>query len=207
MPNTWLLNLQCKKMRKYIFESKKVESIIHYRRKVFPRRTVDTEVIILGNDVPSDEHTVSVTVVEKDGVTDQYFVEQRRWQLRNGAPVTYSSGQLCRGWRTGLCHLPPSIVLPSSPRVPNRFRWARVSLAQTRRTVDEKPFVANSCLDHTFRPLLRGSLIQRYAILWEGNYWISLGDWLAEPRYSADYDAPKDRNPADRRSLGCHYGL
>jgi len=40
-------------------------------------------------------------------------------------------------------------------------------------------------------PLLRGSLIKRYRILWKQNYWISFGDWLAEPRYSARYDAAK----------------
>ena len=31
----------------------------------------------------------------------------------------------------------------------------------------------------------------RYKNLWNENYWISLGDWLAEPRYSANYDAPE----------------
>jgi hypothetical protein len=34
-------------------------------------------------------------------------------------------------------------------------------------------------------------LIQRYAILWNNDYWISFGDWLAEPRYSASFDAPE----------------
>jgi len=50
--------------------------------------------------------------------------------------------------------------------------------------------VSETPLDHTFRPLLRGRLVQRYQILWNNDYWISFGDWLAEPRYSANYDAP-----------------
>ena len=33
--------------------------------------------------------------------------------------------------------------------------------------------------------------MQRYQTLWNGDYWISFGDWLAEPRYSANYDAPE----------------
>ena len=45
--------------------------------------------------------------------------------------------------------------------------------------------------DKAFRPLLRGSLIQKYAIAWDDDYWISFGDWLAEPRYTASYDAPE----------------
>ena len=33
--------------------------------------------------------------------------------------------------------------------------------------------------------------MNRYQINWEGNYWIKFGDWLAEPRYTANYDAPE----------------
>jgi adenine-specific DNA-methyltransferase len=57
--------------------------------------------------------------------------------------------------------------------------------------VDRKPFVSTQKENKSFRPLLRGSLIQRYAILWNNDYWISFGDWLAEPRYSASFDAPE----------------
>lgn len=31
-------------------------------------------------------------------------------------------------------------------------------------------------------------MIQKYLITWNNDYWISLGDWLAEPRYSAQYN-------------------
>ncbi|HAY71518.1 MAG TPA: type II restriction endonuclease, partial [Saprospirales bacterium] len=54
----------------------------------------------------------------------------------------------------------------------------------------EKPFVQTYKKDETFKPLLRGSLINKYVITWNDNYYISFGDWLAEPRYSANYDAP-----------------
>ncbi|MBI4647670.1 MAG: hypothetical protein HY738_14055 [Bacteroidia bacterium] len=60
---------------------------------------------------------------------------------------------------------------------------------QTRNIVNEKPYVSDKKKNKLFRPLLRGSLMNRYQINWENNYWIKFGDWLAEPRYSADYDA------------------
>jgi hypothetical protein len=31
--------------------------------------------------------------------------------------------------------------------------------------------------------------MNKYVITWNDDYYISLGDWLAEPRYSANYDA------------------
>jgi hypothetical protein len=55
--------------------------------------------------------------------------------------------------------------------------------------VNKQPFVSVVREDDSFVPLLRGSLIQRYEILWNNDYWIKFGNWLAEPRYSASYDA------------------
>jgi adenine-specific DNA-methyltransferase len=31
--------------------------------------------------------------------------------------------------------------------------------------------------------------MNRYRVLWDNNYYISFGEWLAEPRYSANHDA------------------
>jgi len=70
------------------------------------------------------------------------------------------------------------------------FQVGKGTPKQTQKIVDEKFFVSDSKKDKTFRPLLRGSLIHKYIIKWNNDYWISFGDWLAEPRYSAEYDAP-----------------
>ena len=69
------------------------------------------------------------------------------------------------------------------------FQVGKGTPPQTRKTVDEKPYVSDRKRNSSFRPLLRGSLMNRYTILWRRDYWISFGDWLAEPRYSANYDA------------------
>ena len=37
-------------------------------------------------------------------------------------------------------------------------------------------------LGHDWLPLLRGSLIERYKIRWDQDYWIKYGPWLAAPR-------------------------
>ena len=46
IPNTWLLNLQSPKIRRQIFNGVQIENIVHYRHRVFPKVTVDTEVAI-----------------------------------------------------------------------------------------------------------------------------------------------------------------
>jgi len=71
------------------------------------------------------------------------------------------------------------------------FQTGKGKPPQTREIVNEKPFVSKVKKDNLFRPLLRGSLMNRYKNLWQNNYWIKFGDWLAEPRYSANRDAPE----------------
>ncbi|KAF0220468.1 MAG: hypothetical protein FD174_1122 [Geobacteraceae bacterium] len=56
----------------------------------------------------------------------------------------------------------------------------------------DKPFVCEGTApDNSWSPLLRGSLIHRYKILWDNNYWIQYGPWLAAPRDAAIFQAPQ----------------
>ena len=63
---------------------------------------------------------------------------------------------------------------------------------QTPEIVKNKPYVRKGEKPKTGRnwmPLLRGSLINRYINLWNNNYWISYGKWLAAPRDSKIFEA------------------
>jgi len=103
-------------------------------------------------------------------------IAQKRGQMSDGKPVNIFEKKL-----DSLC----AITQGAKP-----FQVGKGKPPQTREIVNKKPYVSEIPHNNTFRPLLRGSLIQRYEILWNNNYWISFGDWLAEPRYSANYDAP-----------------
>jgi adenine-specific DNA-methyltransferase len=61
---------------------------------------------------------------------------------------------------------------------------------QTREDVNNRIFDANKKVNKFYQPLLRGSDIDKYVIGWNGDKWIKYGDWLAEPRYSANFDNP-----------------
>jgi len=62
---------------------------------------------------------------------------------------------------------------------------------QTREIVETKPYVSEIKQDDSFRPLLRGSLIQRYVNHWNEDYWISYGPWLAAPRDPKIFESPE----------------
>lgn len=190
IPNTWLLNLLSGQIRKHIFATSIIENIVHYRHPVFRDATVDTEITIFREGKPAVSHQINIAVVEKDKSSRTYNVSQARWQASNGEPVNIFE-------QPEMVHLVDKLKASSLlddacviTQGAKPFQVGKGKPSQTRQIVDDKPFVAEKRKDKTFRPLLRGSLIQKYRVLWDNDYWISFGDWLAEPRYSAQYEAP-----------------
>ena len=184
IPNTWLLNLLTPQIRKHVFDHSQIVEVVHYRYPVFKDATVDTEIIIFQEGKPNVKHKLQVTIVGKDASVESYRIPQLRWQAGKGKPVNIFERpefvQLADKL-VGLTCLDDSCVITQGAKP---FQVGKGKPSQTRKVVDEKPFVSEKRRDASFRPLLRGSLIRKYLILWDRDYWISFGDWLAEPRYS-----------------------
>jgi len=191
IPNTWLLNLASDKIRDYLLTNSEIVNVVHYRYRVFRQAAVDTEIVIIRNSMPHRKHNINISVVNKNRQVIDYFVPQTRWIESNGKPINvYERTQF----------VPLASKMQQNPRLDSLckitqgtkpFQVGKGNPPQTQAIVDLKPFVSATRENETFRPLLRGSLMGRYEIRWDNNYWISLGDWLAEPRYSAQYDAPQ----------------
>jgi adenine-specific DNA-methyltransferase len=65
------------------------------------------------------------------------------------------------------------------------FQVGKGNPKQTRVIVNTKPFVIENNPkpnEENWLPLLRGSLMNRYANFWNNNSWIKYSEWLAEPR-------------------------
>jgi len=191
IPNTWLLNLQSSRIRQHIFNQTQIEDIMHYRRQVFGKATVDTEIVIFKKGKPTKNHEIKITVVEKDDSSNSYAILQARWQVGNGKPINLFERPEMKELADKLRHFKVLDDLCIITQGAKPFQVGKGKPAQTRKIVDTKPYVSETPKDSSFRPLLRGNLIQRYQILWDNNYWISFGDWLAEPRYSAKHNAPE----------------
>ena len=69
------------------------------------------------------------------------------------------------------------------------FQKGKGKPPQSSEVVKTKPFVSYEKQGENWRPLLAGKLMNRYRITWNHNYWIKFGEWIAEPRLSANYDA------------------
>jgi hypothetical protein len=190
IPNTWLLNLTYDKIRKHLFAQTTIINIVHYRHRVFHQATVDTEIVIIEKSQPTDTHQVEITLIEKDKSSTNYVISQNRWQTREGKPINILEKPELVALADKLRAFQKLEHLGVITQGTKPFQVGKGKPPQTHQIVSQKPFVAKTPLNETFRPLLRGNLIQKYQILWNHNYWISFGDWLAEPRYSANYDVP-----------------
>lgn len=189
IPNTWLLNLYSMALRKYIFSSLELLNIVHYNYPVFVKATVDTQVVILKNIIPRSTHETNITIERKQGTSASYFIPQEYFKVQEGKPVNIFQRPefMSLGDKINKHSSLDQLCMITQGTKP--FQVGKGKPPQTRKILEEKPYVAETKRDRTFRPLLRGSLIKKYQIIWNNNYWISFGDWLAEPRYSANYDA------------------
>lgn len=190
IPNTWLVNLMTQKIRHALFETVTIEEIVHYQKPVFSQATVDAQTIIFKTIKPLDLHKIHVVVMSRNNKELSYQVLQERWRNRCGQAINIFELPQASLIADKISKFPLLKDLCAITQGAKPFQVGKGKPPQTREIVDKKPYVSDIKKDNTFKPLLRGSLIQNYLITWNNNYWISLGDWLAEPRYSAQYDAP-----------------
>ncbi len=186
MPNTWLSTLLTDKIRKFVFNTYSVIEINHYSYFVFDDATVETDIYILRRENENNKDIVIKIIDAVNTITKK--INQEEWIKKDGKPINiYESNEI----------KPIKIKLEIHPKLGELiqivqgvkpFQKGKGKPPQDAETMRIKPFVQEKKIDDSFIPLLRGSLMNRYQKLWDNNYWISYGDWLAEPRYSAKFE-------------------
>ena len=189
VPNTWTLNIRCPNTRKFVL-GYSIKSVRHFNYKVFPKATVDTEIWIIAKDRFYPENLVTIEIVKKDGNVKSFSTPQSEWISDESdifnICITPTQRSLCYRIMKGY----PSIrIFAKVTQGCKPFQEGKGKPPQTSEVVKKKPFVSEENQGKDWRPLLAGKLMGRYCIKWNENYWIKFGAWLAEPRYSANYDA------------------
>jgi adenine-specific DNA-methyltransferase len=189
IPNTWLISLQYSSIRQYLINRTQIEKIIDYRMPVFREAVVDTQILLIRNLSPSKTHNIDIEINNKNGQTTKNNALQLDWIKLNGKPINIMQRKEDRGLLSKLNSFPVLDEICKITQGAKPFQVGKGVPPQTKQILEEKPFVSSERKNSSFRPLLRGSLMNRYVINWKNDYFIKFGDWLAEPRYSADYDA------------------
>ncbi len=187
VPNTWLPSIMFKSIRRFIFGQTRLNSLVDIRTAVFTA-VVDNNIITHSKSAP-EANRFPVVAYTEDGFAPLYIQHQEAWHSDEGNTVSVALtpkldliAEVIRQHET-LDHF--FTITPGC----KPYQVGKGSPKQTREIVSAKPFTSEKQESPQFRPLLRGRLITQYKILWNRDLWIKFGEWLAEPRESAQYDA------------------
>lgn len=187
IPNTWISNITFKKIRKHVF-SFKLLNISHYHKKVF-NAVVDTQVLIVGKEnIPNNK--IEINIFDENLSKRILYADQNRWIQENGNSINIfsdsNSNKLIKKIEDGSKAIKEiaKVVVGMKP-----YQKGKGKPKQTKEDGKNRIFDMTSYTEAFDRKLLRGKDIEKYYNKWDGFRWIKYGDWLAEPRHSANFDS------------------
>jgi hypothetical protein len=200
IPNPWLTNLLQTKIRRLVTTNTRIHEIVHFRFPVFPKATVDTEIVLLERNDPTKwqpvvsvfENLESFCDVEIATGKTQLLHEQDKWRLLDGGVInifmTPNEDALAAKCKKAGVPLESLCVINVGIKP---YQVGKGKPPQTKKTVEERPYDSDRRLTPEYRRYLRGGDIGRYTIDPLEPRYLKYGPWLAEPRPAADFDAPE----------------
>ncbi len=191
--NTWMPSLTYSSIRSYLVTNYIWKRVLHLPEKVF-EAVVDTHVLVFEKGTPPKNRNVEFVVDEmrREKISRLHILNMSDLPL-DGEPINIQSSprEMALFKRIERSCSPLSDHFSVFNGV-KPFEKGKGKPPQTEKICQEKPFVVEGKRpDATWSPLLRGGLIGRYVNLWNKDYWILYGDWLAAPRDPKIFDEPE----------------
>ena len=191
VPNTWLQSVTFTKIRKHLLGDYRWHKILHGKEHIFDA-VVDTHVLVFEKGSLKGKSLFDVDITENQTIVFYQQLDQNSFD-KNGGIINI----LAKPEATALFKKiqAASETLGTAATVYNGikpFEKGKGTPPQTEEIVEAKPFVKENQskpAGANWKPLLRGSLINRYENLWHEDSWIQYGEWLAAPRDSKIFEA------------------
>ncbi|MDD5103068.1 MAG: TaqI-like C-terminal specificity domain-containing protein [Candidatus Peribacteraceae bacterium] len=196
IPNPWLTNLLQKKLRKFIIENSKIIEIVHFLFKIFPKVTVDTEIIILQKGRPINSEATT-RIVEGVNTRNELAVirelkhKQKKWASLEGEPINIFLTEEDEKLQNKILKDSEGLNMFFEINVGIKpYQTGKGTPPQSREDVDNRIFDSETKKGSDYRRYLRGKDINRYVLSPIEMRYLKFGPWLAEPRQAANFDAP-----------------
>jgi hypothetical protein len=191
--NTWLQSVTYRKIRIFLTTHLRWQRILYLPRKVF-QAVVDTHVLIFQKQPfdPHDNGTFEVDIFQPNEIVPWHRLPWLNVP-RNGDPINVVASHEEQTLFAKINSISVSLsdLFPVFNGI-KPFEKGKGQPPQTAQTMKDKPFVKEGPRPSPdWSPLLRGSLIQRYRNLWNNDYWILYGPWLAAPRDPQIFSEPE----------------
>ncbi len=193
IPNTWLTNIFQSGARKFVVNKSSIKEIVHFRYHVFPKVTIDNEIVILQRGFVK-KNSLKVKTVDAVGALESpatLLHDQSKWVGKEKIPVNIFLSEGEERLREKIHANSEKLDSLFSINVGIKpYQKGKGRPAQTRKEVQNRSFDADKKVNKTYRLYLRGSDLQPYLVKPLKQRFISYGPWLAEPRPAANFDAP-----------------
>jgi very-short-patch-repair endonuclease/type I restriction-modification system DNA methylase subunit len=190
-PNTWKLIEGAKRFRKVLFDNFEISQIIQHLNKVFEDATVDCDTLIIRKSpspLTRDCNPLLLRFMNKSTIEKEHSLPQSFLAKQDYINLFLTQ----KDYDLKAKIAAQSVFVKDELTVKNGvkpYEKGKGKPAQTAQTLKEKPFTSEIKKDETFSPLIGGSSFHRYKLLWNNDYWIQYGEWLAAPREKEIFEA------------------
>ena len=189
-PNTWRLVKSGNEFRDFLSKSNyKLQEIIQHQEKVFTDATVDCDTLLIKKQTPK-KHTLKIQIRNNFETTLSHNISQNILSKQDffNLFLTQDIYNLKQKIEDKSIFVKDNLIIKNGVKP---YEKGKGKPPQTAEIMKEKPFTSEIKIDETFLPLIGGSSFHRYKILWNNDYWIKYGKWLAAPRDSEIFTAPE----------------
>lgn len=191
IPNTWLQSIKFRNIRNYLMNYYYWERILHNKDKVF-NAVVDTHVLIFEKNNYIKNTALEIDILKHKTITQFQSIDQNNLP-ENGDIINILANEeekyLFEKIKSKSIQI--SEIAKSYSGI-TLYEKGKGNPAQTAETMKVKPFESNDFQKpkgKNWLPLMRGSLMNRYINIWNNNYWVDYGEWLAAPRNRKIWEA------------------
>ena len=197
IPNSILYNESYGKIRKKILTETTIEKIARLPDNIFEGVKIETIILILRKRVLRGRRLATEVIVYprskvikfigKDNCPTISYFNQNIWKSENIINITSSAAikeTLAKIEKD--CSFLLNVCDFSLGLTPyDKYK------GHTQQQIRNRVFHSNKKENVTFKPLLSGQNITRYQINWDGNEYISYGNWLGAPRQKRFFTHPR----------------
>ena len=180
-PNTWRLIDAASIFRQKILNTAdfNVYSIIQHNEQVFSDATVDCDTLLIQKKGKNNLTRLLIknkTEIVVEHTADQNHLRKQPFVNLYLSEIHYKLIEKIRQ---------KSVLVGDLFEIKNGvkpYEKGKGKPPQTAEIMENKPFTSENKVDDSFSPLIGGSSFHRYTLLWNNDYWIQYGEWLAAPR-------------------------
>ncbi len=191
IPNTWLQSIKFRNIRSYLMNNYYWEKILHIKDKVF-NAVVDTHVLVFEKNVEIKNTELEIDLLSNKVIEPFQTINQLNLP-DNGDVINILANEEQKNLFEKIKNQSVQISeIAKSYSGITLYEKRKGNPPQTAETMKLKPFESDDFQKpkgKNWLPLMRGSLMNRYINIWNNNYWVDYGEWLAAPRNPKIWEA------------------